>query len=418
MPPTSYPSRKRCFCEGCIEKGGRDMDGKPRGMLMEARLIPPHLKHLQDEHSAQCSSASVGLQLPTGSGADAIAGHLFDLTLTDDGPDPVALANKLKRAQAVSRLTLQTTLVPPPLSPLATHSNVSEHHITSQPPPSCLPPTKNATSLASSSASPVSVIGGRRSPKKHRNRRTIKALQILSNIESCIQRCCRLLLDPSNISYHDIQHELVTLRRTVDKVTREMESVMVQRRTLIALLDELTSQVQVPANSSPQGPVEIDIEKEYRLPMKRMDTIPQVALVLGVVCSIIFGVSTPGANFVMSGLSLLLYLAFQKSNGTLSTSHENVMRQIPSSIGGALAKHQRPSATSRYSDYLATLLSRPDIEAMMDSACDDLHASLPSAPCLVKNPFEAQSCKNFVDQSLKSSSSIEEMRVVMHLPCM
>jgi hypothetical protein len=34
--------------------------------------------------------------------------------------------------------------------------------------------------------------------------------------------------------------------------------VMVQKRTLIALLDELASQVQAPANSFPQGPVEID----------------------------------------------------------------------------------------------------------------------------------------------------------------
>jgi hypothetical protein len=48
-----------------------------------------------------------------------------------------------------------------------------------------------------------------------------------------------------------------------------------------------------------------------------------------------------------------------------------------------------------FKDYLAMLLSRHDIEAMMDSACDDLHASLPSSPRLVKNPFEAQFLREF-----------------------
>ena len=80
------------------------------------------------------------------------------------------------------------------------------------------------------------------------------------------------------------------------------------------------------------------VEKQYQLPIKQMDIITQVALILGVVCSIIIGVGTPGANFIMRGLSLLLYLAFQKPNGSLSLMHEDIMKLIPSTINTVLYK--------------------------------------------------------------------------------
>ena len=183
-----------------------------------------------------------------------------------------------------------------------------------------------------------------------------------------------------------------------------------------------------------------------------MDIIAQVVLVIDVVCSAILGVSTSGSNFVLSTLLLLLYIAFQKADGTLSHSHENIMKQIPATIGGALSKfrlsfktvpyaictchctyaptyppgsktpiypnhctnfptpEQRcdnpivseagtPYKTFIYHDfkgYLTSLLTRRDIESMMDSACDELYNSLSSPPPhAIKNPFEAQFLREF-----------------------
>jgi hypothetical protein len=195
--------------------------------------------------------------------------------------------------------------------------------------------------------------------------------------------------------------------------------------------------------------------KEYQPPIEHMDVVVQVTLLLGIVCSIAFGVGTTGATFIMNTLSLLLYITFKKPNGMLSATHENVMKQIPATIASALSKFQldaktvvyavcgchtiyppthssgssipvyparclnspmpetqctdtlletgtdgkfRPKETFVYhdfKDYLANLLSRADIEVLMDSTCDDLCASLSTPPHLVKIPFEAQFLREF-----------------------
>lgn len=69
-----------------------------------------------------------------------------------------------------------------------------------------------------------------------------------------------------------------------------------------------------------------------------MDTVAQVVLLIGVVCVVVMGVSLRGGSFIITALSLLLYLAFQRHDGTLSSTHENILKQIPSTIEEALAR--------------------------------------------------------------------------------
>ena len=171
-----------------------------------------------------------------------------------------------------------------------------------------------------------------------------------------------------------------------------------------------------------------------------MSIISQIALPIGLVCSIVLSVNEHGGNFILNSLSLLLYLAFQRANGTLSASHENIIKQIPATIGGALARftpnyktipfavcachatyalsyspgsdvptypefcthHPSPEAECgeplldvhrngerlpkktftyhNFNSYLANLLSRLDVEALMDQSCDELVASLSEPP--------------------------------------
>ena len=42
-----------------------------------------------------------------------------------------------------------------------------------------------------------------------------------------------------------------------------------------------------------------------------MSTIAQVALVIGLVCSVTMGMNERNSNFILTALSLLLFLAFQ-----------------------------------------------------------------------------------------------------------
>ena len=153
----------------------------------------------------------------------------------------------------------------------------------------------------------------------------------------------------------------------------------------------------------------------------------------------------------MSSLSLLLYLAFQRSDGTISLAHENIMKQIPTTISSVLSKSPLDAKTIVYAiccchctyaptyvpgsktpiypdhctyfltpeaqckepllktnshpmksfiyhdfkNYLGSLLSQPDIKILMDLSCDHLQGSLSLQPHLIKNPFEAQFLQNF-----------------------
>ena len=187
-----------------------------------------------------------------------------------------------------------------------------------------------------------------------------------------------------------------------------------------------------------------------------MAIIAQVSTLLGIVCSVIIGVSQWGGDFIMGTLSLLLYISFQCSNGTLSLSHENMLKQIPLTIESALSRFNLTSKTVPYAvcnchctyrpiytpgsstpsyptyctnhptpekeckevllnappngqrwpkktytyhdfnDYLTNLLARRDIETLMDQPCDDLMESLSSPPPqFIKNPFDAQFLHTF-----------------------
>ncbi|KIK20353.1 hypothetical protein PISMIDRAFT_105907, partial [Pisolithus microcarpus 441] len=440
---------------------------------MDSRLIPAHLKRVRAEYAAK--RTSVDSRPPsspnrssdeTGSSsdtADSIAGHLFALTLTDDGPDTQRTPSKLWSSRVEFQdagLNNGVIANPPsggsvPFTDLT--SSLSRLTLRSATPSDeILPPLTHpdAPSSLASSVTPALVVGGHRLSKRDGHRCTVKALQLLNNIESRIHRCSRLLLKPSDGDYSSLRHEVTTLRQAMDNVTRVADSVRAKKRTLSTLLQEL--EVQVPPHiPALQGPVDVNTETQYRPPIERMDVIAQVTLLLGIVCSIIFGIGTTGANFVMSSLSLVLYLAFQKPDGTLSVTHENIMREIPSTISGALSRFQLNAKMIRYAvctchyihapvsspgsttlmypercnsfpspeiqcteelldmatdgkrcpkktfvyhdfkDYLATLTSRGDMERVMDEACDDLHASLSSPPRIVKNPFEARFLREF-----------------------
>ena len=78
---------------------------------MESCLTPIHLKRVQDQ-VCQHPSASVahspsspplasdGASNAMSDNMDRLAGHLFALTLTDDGPDPVMHTNKMWNSHA------------------------------------------------------------------------------------------------------------------------------------------------------------------------------------------------------------------------------------------------------------------------------------------------------------------------------
>jgi hypothetical protein len=111
MPP-SPPVLRWCTCEECIQK-------HTNGTLMDARFLPAHQNCIQDEwrigsaapsppaHSDDPTKCPVNLSLtddrrdPSVSiRLDDLAGCLFALTLTDNGPNATDNANKLWNSHA------------------------------------------------------------------------------------------------------------------------------------------------------------------------------------------------------------------------------------------------------------------------------------------------------------------------------
>ena len=116
-----------------------------------------------------------------------------------------------------------------------------------------LPPTHQPSSQ---SVIPTLVIGGRRSRKKDRHRCTIKAHQLLSNIEARIHRADCLLLEPSSPHVDQMQQEVLTLQRALEGVTWNVDSVNSKKNSLEALLNDL--ELRMKPLSASHGPVNID----------------------------------------------------------------------------------------------------------------------------------------------------------------
>jgi len=123
--PATRQVFKQCFCKECTEKGGTGVDGKPKGMLMDSRFLSTHLKHVQDECTPSLPKVLNDKDRPE-SGIDGLSTHLFTLTLTDNGPDPTTVPNKMwsSRADFQENACSAILIEPPPPEP--TSISVSE----------------------------------------------------------------------------------------------------------------------------------------------------------------------------------------------------------------------------------------------------------------------------------------------------
>ena len=212
---------------------------------MDSRLIPAHLKRVQEQ---------IKLQTSHNVEVDGLASHLFALTFTDDGPDPKSSVNKLWNSRAdyqesgPSSDVIAGSLDPLPFSDIA--ESLSRLSINS------------ATSASPPNSHPASQVAGRRVSKKDGYQRSVKALKLLSNIETRAGRCLRLLLEPSNNSIVEITNELASLRRALETINQRTDFVDSRKKEVTALLDQLESEVKTKSSSFPSSndsePVNID----------------------------------------------------------------------------------------------------------------------------------------------------------------
>ncbi|KAG1794527.1 uncharacterized protein HD556DRAFT_1441028 [Suillus plorans] len=198
-------------------------------------------------------------------------------------------------------------------------------------------------------------------------------------------------------------------------------------------------------------PIEFDSSHHFDLPINLCDKVAQISLFLGAVSVVIFGISRRHGEFFMGVLALILGLAMEAQNPHSESRRQNTHSQIPRSMETALScfkldgqttayavcpacnctyrpttsfnsSHARyptkcfncpipedgpcdkpllqPSADGKlepikiflyhhFHDYLAGLLSRPDLEVLMDRPCNDLLVSIGSPPHIIKDVWDA-----------------------------
>ena len=202
----------------------------------------------------------------------------------------------------------------------------------------------------------------------------------------------------------------------------------------------------------------------YDLPIDYCDEVAQLSLFLGAVSVVIFGIGRRHGEFLMGVLSLILSLAMDAQDPHSESRRQNTLAQIPRSMESALSRFKLDGQTTTYAvcpacnctykptanlntsnaqyptncfnkpipegdpcgepllqrsadgqfepikiflyhhfhDYLAGLLSRPDLEALMDRPCDDLLASIGSTPHIVKDVWDASFFRTFQGPSGQS----------------
>ncbi|KAI5987195.1 hypothetical protein EDD15DRAFT_2372598 [Pisolithus albus] len=351
MPPARL-IQKRCTCEECVERN-------PNSILMEAKALSMHLHRVRAERAKSTTilphppPVSPPLKVAAqATGLDDLAGRLFALTVTDDGPNPNSLTSKLWHSRAEIQSTGPSSdIVAGPINAVSISDLASSFDrlkidkMSSDPDKSSaspMPPSvvvDRPTAFRRPSSPPVAVISGHRVPKKDQHQASAKAHKLLTNIESRTQRCYRLLLDNSDDATGRVSKELATLRNAVEDIKRATESVKSRKRTVCDALDMLEAELKSRTRTSvsPTCPIEVSSDDHFKSPLCRMDPVAQVATLIGIVCSTIMGIGKRDGTFIMGALSLLIYLSFQAVKGTSGMLHEHILKQVPSTIKSTLA---------------------------------------------------------------------------------
>ncbi|KIK79709.1 hypothetical protein PAXRUDRAFT_16187 [Paxillus rubicundulus Ve08.2h10] len=253
--------------------------------------------------------------------------------------------------------------------------------------------------------------------KKNTNQHSVKALELLSNIEKRCQQCFRLLLDPAGASLTALQKELVVLGHALEGIKCNTSIVNSRKEEVAESLRKLDAKLQsrAPALPLPLGSLQFDSGEQDQSPVEHMSTIAQVALVIGLRSNEIpatiesalakFNLNYKTTVFTTCACHCTYAPTYVPGSNVPIYPEFCTHFPTPETVCGELlldvhANGERvPKKTFVYhdlNDYLASLLSRRDIEALMDQSCDILAASLlEPPPHFVKNPFEAQFLREF-----------------------
>jgi len=232
--PASRAALTRCVCEECIEKGGYDERGAPKGVLMAERSISAHVRRVKAE-SAERAASTIAGKLTVSSITDDLSHLTLSMNPSQHPSFASSMNNDLDRPGPCNPPAVSVSVLSDNLEQLKLSDGMS------------VPPMTTSRQAASETAS-----------KPKHNRRTVKALNILDNIESRIQRCFRLSLHACSLD--DAGRELSLLRTAMENVTGRVVVVIERKKAITTQIDDLAAQFGSHQDTL-QGPVEINTGK-------------------------------------------------------------------------------------------------------------------------------------------------------------
>ncbi|KAG2738678.1 hypothetical protein P692DRAFT_20757809 [Suillus brevipes Sb2] len=120
-----------------------------------------------------------------------------------------------------------------------------------------------------------------------------------------------------------------------------------RKKAITTQIDDLTAQFGSHQDML-HGPIEINTDALQQASVDCSDEISQIVLFLCVACRVVMGVSRSSCDLIIKIISVVLLLVFRRSDGSLSSSHENILKQIPLTSDGAEAKFHLTGKTIEY----------------------------------------------------------------------
>lgn len=434
-----------------------------------------HLARVQLERHANHALVPAQSEDPqlTQDDIDAAAARVFTTTLLDISPDPnlVPTLSIEDLVDSIGRLNLSNgsqhmpaASIPPepssssPLCDIV--DGVSRLALTS---PTNFPEPLNghnsATPLPYNPQPSSPILPQRSSPKRDRHRKSQQAMNLLKTMELRLSVAREKLAMPSHEILCQVESEITAIRQALDKILRRTESVDTRKQLVFEMLRGLNTRVTELRNAIPdtrRSPIIHDSSHHYELPIDECTSAAQVSIFLGVVCSVIMGVSRRAGDLVMGLICMIIHLVAAKHDGSMDPLQTRTLKQVPRSIHEALSRFNleghstvyaicpachctykplfdagrciyperctnrpdleggpcnerlvddfpeglqgskpiKPFVYHHFADYLAGILSQHEDE--MDRACDDCFESLQHPPpSFVNNVFDAEFIRNF-----------------------
>jgi Chromo (CHRromatin Organisation MOdifier) domain/Transposase family tnp2 len=336
------PARRRqvyCDCAHCVRGSG-----SPRGQLFESAIAKnAHLARLRVENES-ISQEEI----------DSQAARLFVSTVIDEGPDTY---HSLDRNDVDFTSTIPVPDILGCVNRLSLTTNGQNNQPSKQPARSDSSAQPTPRHLPSISNQPC-----QQKPKP--NRLVTRNLQLLTNIQARISAADARLSAPTHDRLCKIESEIAELHSALSKINTRSDSVTSCKQEVakgLETLNDRVTELRTTIVDTRSNPVKYDSSKldfhhlyhhlkstighHYEHPINQCTPAAQVSMFLGVVCSVMMGISRSAGDLIMALIGVILRLF---SAGSEDPIQSRTISQVPQSIAQALAKFNLEGRTTVY----------------------------------------------------------------------